>query len=71
MVVVHKPFAEEVKIDGVVLSRLLPVEDLFAGLTKIAKDHGPERGMIYPAIYLFSLYQSTNRLIPSSIFTPG
>ena len=32
MIVVHKPFAEEVKIDGIILSRLMPNEDLFTNL---------------------------------------
>lgn len=32
--VVHKPFAEEVKIDGIVLSRLMLGEDLFTSLEK-------------------------------------
>jgi len=47
---IHKPFAEEVKIDGIVLSRLMPGDDLFASLKKIAKDHGIERGIILSAI---------------------
>jgi hypothetical protein len=40
----HKPFAEAAKIDEVILSRLMPEEDLFAGLSKIAGDHGIKRG---------------------------
>jgi predicted DNA-binding protein with PD1-like motif len=48
--VAHKPFAEAAKIDEVILSRLMPEEDLFAGLIKIAKDHGIERGVILSAI---------------------
>jgi len=48
--VMHKPFAEELKIDRVILARLMPEEDLFAGLNKIAKDHGIERGVILSAI---------------------
>lgn len=48
--VVHKPFAEEVRIDRVILSRLMPGEDLFAGLERISKEHGIERGMIISAI---------------------
>jgi len=47
---VHKPFVEEVKIDGIVLSRLMPGEDLFTSLKKIAKDHGIEREVILSAI---------------------
>ena len=46
----HKPFIEEVKIDRVILSRLLPDEDLFTALKKIAKDYGVERGVILSAI---------------------
>jgi len=46
----HKPFVEEVKIDGVILSRLMPDEDLFTALKKIAKDYGVERGVILSAI---------------------
>jgi hypothetical protein len=49
----------------------MPEEDLFMSLKRIAKDHGIKRGIIISAIYLFSLYQSTNRLIPSSILTLG
>ncbi len=48
--VVHKGFVEKAKIDEVILSRLMPGEDLFAGLVKIAKDHGIERGVILSAI---------------------
>ncbi len=48
--VAHKPFAEAARIDEVILSRLMPEEDLFAGLIKIAKDHGIERGVILSAI---------------------
>jgi len=50
MMVVHKLFAEEVKLDGIILSRLMPDEDLFAGLERISKEHGIERGMIISAI---------------------
>ena len=46
----HKPFAEAAKIDEVILSRLMPEEDLLAGLNKIARDHGIERGVILSAI---------------------
>ncbi len=48
--VAHKPFAEAAKIDEVILFRLMPEDDLFAGLIKIAKDHGIERGVILSAI---------------------
>jgi len=47
---VHKKFSEEIRIDGVILSRLMPGEDLFAGLKKIVQDHGIERGVILSAI---------------------
>ena len=46
----HKPFEEEVKIDEVILSRLMPGEDLFTALKRIARDHGIERGVILSAI---------------------
>ena len=48
--VMHKPFAEELKIDRVILARFMPNEDLFESLKKIAKDHGVERGVIISAI---------------------
>jgi hypothetical protein len=41
---VHKKFSEEVKADGMILSRLMPGEDLFTSLKKIAQGHGIERG---------------------------
>jgi uncharacterized protein len=47
---VHQSFIEEVKLDRVILSRLLPDEDLFQGLEGIARDHGIERGVILSAI---------------------
>ncbi len=47
---IHDPFTDEVKMDGVSLSRLMPGEDLFASLKKIAKDHEIERGIIISAI---------------------
>jgi predicted DNA-binding protein with PD1-like motif len=50
MIQIHKPFAEAAKIDEVILSRLMPDEDLFASLKKIVKDHGIERGVILSAI---------------------
>lgn len=46
----HKEFVEAAKISEVILARLMPGEDLFAGLIKIAKDHGIERGAILSAI---------------------
>ena len=48
--IVHKEFAEKAKIDRIILCRLMPGEDLFAGLVNIAKDHGIERGAILSAI---------------------
>ena len=53
MMVVHKPFVEVAKLDGIILSRLMPEEDLFASLKKIAKNHGIERGVIISAIGSF------------------
>jgi predicted DNA-binding protein with PD1-like motif len=47
---IHESFAEEVKIDGVIISRFMPDEDLFESLKKIAKDHGIQRGVILSAI---------------------
>jgi len=40
----HKKFSEGVKIDGMILSRFMPCEDLFESLGKIAQDHGIGRG---------------------------
>jgi predicted DNA-binding protein with PD1-like motif len=48
--IAHEKFSEEVRIDGVILSRLMPGEDLFKSLEKIAQDHGIERGVILSAI---------------------
>jgi predicted DNA-binding protein with PD1-like motif len=50
MTAIHKAFVEEVKIDGVILSRFMPGEDLFTALKGIAKDYGVERGVILSAI---------------------
>ena len=47
---IHESFAEEVKIDGVIISRFMPDEDLFESLKKIAKDYAIERGVILSAI---------------------
>jgi predicted DNA-binding protein with PD1-like motif len=47
---VHEAIIEKIKIDEMILTRLMPGEDLFAGLKKIAKDHGIERGVILSAI---------------------
>lgn len=64
----HKPFAEEIKIDGVILTRIMPGEDLFAGLKKIAKNHGIERGVILSAIG--SLKNVVLRNVKSNIELP-
>jgi len=34
---IHDPFTEEVKIDGVSLSQLMPSEDVFASLEKLLR----------------------------------
>jgi predicted DNA-binding protein with PD1-like motif len=47
---VHKAFIEKVKLDELILTRLMPGDDLFVSLKKIAKDHGIERGVILSAI---------------------
>jgi predicted DNA-binding protein with PD1-like motif len=47
---VNQGFSEEVKIDGIILSRLIPGDDLFKSLRKTAQDHGIERGVILSAI---------------------
>ena len=46
----HKGFVEAAKIDGIVLFRFMPGEDLFASLTRVAKERGIERGVILSAI---------------------
>lgn len=46
----HKAFIERVKLDELILTRLMPGDDLFAGFKKIAKDLGIERGTILSAI---------------------
>jgi predicted DNA-binding protein with PD1-like motif len=46
----HQEFVEEVKIDGVILSRLMPEEDLFAALKRIVQENGVERGVVLSAI---------------------
>ncbi len=47
---VHQGFSEEVRIEGMILSRLMPGDDLFKSLRKTAQDHGIERGVILSAI---------------------
>lgn len=46
----HRPFTEEVKIGAVIFSRLMPGEDLFVSLKKIAKDYGIRKGVIISTI---------------------
>jgi len=46
----HQGFSEAVRIDGMILSRLMPGDDLFKSLKKTAQDHGIERGVILSAI---------------------
>ncbi len=50
MTVSHRAFWEKVKIDEIILCRLMPDEDLFTALKRIAKDYGVERGVILSAI---------------------
>jgi predicted DNA-binding protein with PD1-like motif len=47
---IHKAFIERAKLGELILTRLMPEEDLFAGLIKIAKDYAIERGVILSAI---------------------
>ena len=47
---VHKAFIEKVKLDELILTRLMPGDDLFVSLKKIAKDHEVGRGVILSAI---------------------
>jgi predicted DNA-binding protein with PD1-like motif len=46
----HQGFSEEIRIDGMILFRLMPGEDLFKSLRKTAQDHEIERGVILSAI---------------------
>jgi predicted DNA-binding protein with PD1-like motif len=46
----HEAFIEEVKLNELILSRLMPGEDLFVSLEKIAKGHEVARGIILSAI---------------------
>ncbi len=48
--VIHGTFIEELKLDGAILSRLMPGEDLFGRLKTIAKEKGIERGIVISAI---------------------
>jgi predicted DNA-binding protein with PD1-like motif len=47
---VHKAFIEKTKLDKLILSRLMPGDDLFTSLGKIVRDHGIKRGAIFSAI---------------------
>jgi hypothetical protein len=47
---VYEAFIEKIKVDEMILTRLMPREDLFTSLKKILKDHGIERGVILSAI---------------------
>ena len=50
MMSAHKAFVEELKINGILVSRLMPDEDLFTALKGIAMDYGVDRGIILSAI---------------------
>lgn len=50
MMAEHKAFAEKVKMNEIILCRLMPEEDLFTALKRIARDYGVERGVILSAI---------------------
>jgi len=52
----HQGFSEEVRIDGMILARLMPGDDLFKSLRKTAQDHGIERGVILSAIEASSMW---------------
>jgi len=47
---VHETFIENAKLDKLIISRLMPDDDLFTSLKKNAKDHGIERGVILSTI---------------------
>ena len=47
---VHETFIENAKLDKLIIARLMPGDDLFASLIKIAKDNGIKRGVILSAI---------------------
>jgi predicted DNA-binding protein with PD1-like motif len=47
---VHQAFIEKVRLDELILSRLMPGDDLCTSLKKITMDHGIERGIILSAI---------------------
>ncbi len=45
-----KLLLKRLNIDEMILTRLMPGEDLFASLKKIVKDHGIDRGVILSVI---------------------
>jgi len=47
---VHEAFIENAKLDKLIISRIMPDEDLVISLKKIVKDHGIDRGVILSAI---------------------
>lgn len=47
---VHEAFIENAKLDKLIISRIMPDEDLFISLKKIVKDHGIKRGIILSSI---------------------
>src|SRR4030042_2238129 len=47
---VHKAFIERAKLGELILTRLMPGDDLFASLKKVAKDYEIDRGVILSAI---------------------
>ena len=47
---IHEPFTEEASVNRAVVFRLMPDDDLFTSLEKIAKDYAIERGVILSAI---------------------
>jgi uncharacterized protein len=47
---VHERFVENVRMGEMILSRLMPGEDLFSALNRIAGAHGIERGVIVSAV---------------------
>jgi len=65
---VDKAFVEEVKIDRIFLSRIMPGEDLFTALKRIAKDYEIERGLVLSAIG--SLKNVAFRNVKTSVGVP-
>ncbi len=46
----HEPFVEHDKMGEMILFRLMPDEDLFSALKRIAGAHGIERGVVISAV---------------------